>query len=195
MPEMTRSWVIPASSSHPELKLEIREPPLTGDNLGLKTWGTAFVISKKLEYLGARYFSHLLSNTENVFTTDTGSTLTIPKLQMLECVFPDRCMAYGPCELSLFIVCWLCFIRLGSGTGLVGIAAAAIWKVPVVLTDLPEIQENLEFNVNQNSAIVKSYGGKVSCATLDWKHPEGAVQELEKTGFDVNLSISHMSIS
>jgi hypothetical protein len=86
MPEMTRSWAIPASPNHSELKLEIREPPLTGDNLGLKTWGTAFVISKNLEDLGTKYFSHLLDHTEDIFTTETGSLFTIPRVQILECV-------------------------------------------------------------------------------------------------------------
>jgi hypothetical protein len=86
MPEMTRIWVIPASNNHPELRLEIREPPLTGDNLGLKTWGTAFAVSKKLEELGTKYFNHLIHGTEDYFTTETGSNLTMPKMRVLECV-------------------------------------------------------------------------------------------------------------
>jgi hypothetical protein len=83
----------------------------------------------------------------------------------------------------------LALIRLGSGTGLVGIATAALWKVPVVLTDLPEIQENLEFNVHQNSDTVKSFGGRASCAVLDWKNSQEAMQDVETQEFDVSLFI------
>ena len=92
MPEMTRTWVIPASTTHPELKLEIREPPMTGDNLGLKTWGTAFAISKKLEELGKKYFSHLVHGAEDYFITETSSEITMPHMRVLEYVPFRRCL-------------------------------------------------------------------------------------------------------
>ncbi len=59
--EMTRTWVIPESATRPEISFLLREPPLTGDNLGLKTWGTSYVISKKLEYIGSEYLGHLIN--------------------------------------------------------------------------------------------------------------------------------------
>lgn len=86
MPEMTRSWVVAASPKHPELRFEIREPPFAGDNLGLKTWGTAFAISKNLESLGDDHFSHLINNTADYFTSEAGLTLTVPKVRALEYV-------------------------------------------------------------------------------------------------------------
>ena len=135
MPEMTRTWIIPASESHPELSFRIREPPLTGDNLGLKTWGTAFTIAKRLES-----FKYIL----------------FPSL------FPG-CKPDGSSPNVL---------ELGSGTGLVGIAAAAIWGVSVLLSDLPEIKENLEFNVEANQEVVEVRGGRSASRVLDWKNSD-----------------------
>lgn len=79
------------------------------------------------------------------------------------------------------------FGRLGSGTGLVGIATAALWKVPVVLTDLPEIQENLEFNVKLNLDTIHKAGGSASCNVLDWKSSDSALQALDLNKFQVSL--------
>lgn len=75
MPEMIRNWVIPTSGTSTDLTIELCEPPLTGDSLGLKTWGTSFVMAKKLEELGDQYFGHLLSNRsteEEVVTLKDG---------------------------------------------------------------------------------------------------------------------------
>ncbi|PQE25242.1 glucose-inducible SAM-dependent methyltransferase Rrg1 protein [Rutstroemia sp. NJR-2017a WRK4] len=60
MPQMIRTWTIPASEFSNELNVELCEPPLTGDSLGLKTWGTSFVMARKLEELSKQYLSHLL---------------------------------------------------------------------------------------------------------------------------------------
>lgn len=62
MPEMIRTWIIPTSRGLTDLTIELCEPPLTGDSLGLKTWGTSFVMAKKLEKLGYLYFGHICSN-------------------------------------------------------------------------------------------------------------------------------------
>lgn len=59
--EMTRTWAIPASAVRPEVSFLLREPPLTGDKLGLKTWGTSYIISKKLEYIGTEYLGSLIN--------------------------------------------------------------------------------------------------------------------------------------
>jgi len=75
MPEMTRSWIIPASGKFPELKFDIREPAMTEDNLGFKTWGTAFAISKLLGTLGNKYFSHVQTTSSRHHLTSSGSTL------------------------------------------------------------------------------------------------------------------------
>lgn len=62
-------------------------------------------------------------------------------------------------------------LELGSGTGLVGLAAAAVFGAHVVLTDLPEIVPNLERNVQSNTPIIVDCGAKASVAVLDWSKP------------------------
>jgi len=59
-------------------------------------------------------------------------------------------------------------LELGSGTGLVGIAAAAVWGAKVRLTDLPEIEPNLAMNVRDNSQVIETSGGVATTGVLDW---------------------------
>lgn len=60
-------------------------------------------------------------------------------------------------------------LELGSGTGLVGIAGASIWREALqelLLTDLPEIVPNLQENIDQN--IVRTSSVNVHSRALDW---------------------------
>ncbi|KAJ9630152.1 Protein-lysine N-methyltransferase rrg1 [Knufia peltigerae] len=59
-------------------------------------------------------------------------------------------------------------LELGSGTGLVGIAAACIWSTDVLLTDLPEIVANLQQNLLQNQNLISRHHGNVQARSLDW---------------------------
>jgi hypothetical protein len=153
---MTRTWEVSSSAKLPDLGFEIREPPLTGDNLGLKTWGTAFAIVKKLEDFKYRYFSHLLDSENNKSkVADTPSTKSRVKV-----------------------------LELGSGTGLVGIAASAIWATDLLLTDLPDIKENLLFNIDRNRKIVEFMGGSIQGDTLDWRD-QTSLAQYSSTGFEV----------
>ncbi|APA09896.1 hypothetical protein sscle_05g046660 [Sclerotinia sclerotiorum 1980 UF-70] len=87
MPEMTRTWVIPTSEHSTDLTIELCEPPLTGDSLGLKTWGTSFVMAKKLEELGNLYFGNILADgrlieqgfvtSQNGLAVESGMTVKI----------------------------------------------------------------------------------------------------------------------
>lgn len=124
MSAITRTWVIPSTSTCPEISLKIHEPPLTGDNLGLKTWASSFLLAKSLEVLGKKHLPALQASTK--------------------------------------------VLELGSGTGLVGLAAAAIWQCKVHLTDLPEIVSNLKYNAEQNSSVIEDRGGWSTTEVLDW---------------------------
>lgn len=80
-------------------------------------------------------------------------------------------------------------LELGSGTGLVGIAAAAVWGASVTLTDLPEIVPNLSRNIDANQATIQAGGGSTSAAVLDWSMPdEISPFTLGSSPFDANSS-------
>ncbi|XP_074308894.1 uncharacterized protein LOC141643588 [Silene latifolia] len=81
--------------------------------------------------------------------------------------------------------CRLRLLELGSGTGLVGIAAAAILGADVTVTDLAHVIPNLDFNIAANAEVVGSGGGKLVAAELGW----GNVEQMEVIGkgFDVVL--------
>lgn len=61
-------------------------------------------------------------------------------------------------------------LELGSGTGLVGLAMAAL-GADVVLTDLPSIHENLARNAKDNATTIERNGGSTRTGTLDWTQP------------------------
>lgn len=65
-----------------------------------------------------------------------------------------------------------CILELGSGTGLVGLAAAAVFESHVLLTDLPEIVHNLERNAASNADAIAAYNGSAEAYVLDWSQPQ-----------------------
>lgn len=129
MGEITRRWPF-EDHGHGAFSLVIREPPLTGDSLGLKTWGSSYALARLLHQFAEGPLAHLF----------------VPGALL------------GPHEV----------LELGSGTGLLGLAAACIWKTSVVLTDLPYIIPNLVHNVSLNREIVDRLGGKAEAAPLTW---------------------------
>ena len=128
MGEITRAFPFLTVDKNP-FDLTIREPPITGESLGLKTWGSSYVLAKLLPRLATESLQTLLGAQR------------VPDLQILE---------------------------LGSGTGLLGLAAACFWQTRVTLTDVPTILPNLTFNVEANRPLVESMGGNVEAATLTW---------------------------
>ena len=117
------------------VQLTLHEPPMTADNLGLKTWASSYLLAKQLCLLRQH----------------------IPDLAQDAAI-----------------------LELGAGTGLVGMAAALVFRRHTVLTDLPEIVPNLEQNARSNSEVISSCGGSASAAVLDWTRPD----ELELASFD-----------
>lgn len=59
-------------------------------------------------------------------------------------------------------------IELGSGTGLLGLAAASLWKTSVALSDLPNIMSNLKHNAKINKELIELRGGSVKAGSLTW---------------------------
>ncbi|EOA25869.1 hypothetical protein CARUB_v10019248mg [Capsella rubella] len=77
-------------------------------------------------------------------------------------------------------------VELGSGTGIVGIAAAATLGANVTVTDLPNVIENLKFNADANAEAVARFGGKVHVASLRW----GETDDVEVLGQNVDLILA-----
>lgn len=62
-------------------------------------------------------------------------------------------------------------LELGAGTALVGLAAAALWRSNVVLTDLPAIVPGLEANISLNQTLFRQRGATARAGSLDWTSP------------------------
>ncbi|KAL1217020.1 hypothetical protein V5N11_021373 [Cardamine amara subsp. amara] len=74
-------------------------------------------------------------------------------------------------------------LELGSGTGIVGIAAAITLSANVTVTDLPHVLDNLNYNAAANAEVVAKFGGKVHVAPLRW----GEADDVQVLGRNVDL--------
>ncbi|CAN7110323.1 unnamed protein product [Brassica rapa subsp. narinosa] len=77
-------------------------------------------------------------------------------------------------------------LELGSGTGVVGIAAAITLSANVTVTDLPHVLDNLSFNAEANAQTVARFGGQVHAAPLRW----GEADDVEILGRNVDLVVA-----
>lgn len=157
MGEIVRRWPFEGDEYVP-FELAIKEPPLTGDNLGLKTWGSSYVLAQMLHTIGQTSLSHLLN---------PGNDQIRPSV-----------------------------LELGSGTGLLGLAAAATWGTHVILSDLPEIVPNLSYNVEKNRRLIEDRGGAVVAGALTWGGEEDGIDPVlfpTKNNFKVHTRGSRNS--
>lgn len=140
MPAMTRTFtILTIDEDDEDLQVSLHEPSLTGDWVGFKTWGSAFLLAQRLQSIAALHLSHLSSPS---------------------------------------------VLELGSGTGLAGLVAAALWSTSVVLTDLPEILPNLAKNAETNRSTVESRGGSTSIQGLNWVDTDAM-----ETKYDIVMAV------
>ncbi|ODV98530.1 hypothetical protein PACTADRAFT_48272 [Pachysolen tannophilus NRRL Y-2460] len=111
--------------------IQLKEPSLTSDNLGLKTWGSSLMLSQRL-----------VSNHQNLL--------------------------FEP------------ILELGAGTGLVGITCALLGYENIFATDLPEIIENLSYNIQLNDI-----SSNCIVEALDWSNSKH-FQDLLKQKYGQN---------
>lgn len=124
--------------SESNLDINLFEPSLTSDNLGLKTWGSSLVLSERILKDSNKYL-------------------------------------YGS------------ILELGSGTGLVGIAIGKIISLyknenfqDIMMTDLPEIIDNLNKNIDINNVDKL----KVKAEILDWCNPQSFLDKYPNQKYD-----------
>ncbi|KAL8706077.1 MAG: hypothetical protein Q9201_000842 [Fulgogasparrea decipioides] len=140
IPSMSRTFVVPATTSTDSVSITLREPSLTADNLGHKTWLASFLLAKRLPKIVS--YLPLLDKLDKATRASLSSNTGDPNVQVIE---------------------------LGAGTGLVGIAIAALFPVHVHLTDLPDIVPNLRSNVVANGPdALNNTRGTTSVGELDW---------------------------
>lgn len=81
-------------------------------------------------------------------------------------------------------------LELGSGTGLLGLVAAVLWRSHVILTDLPLFQDNLFYNIDKNNGILKQRAANVTCDVLDWTDPDNGLRKSQDKEFEVSLQFT-----
>lgn len=139
---LSRTFSIPQPfSSEDPIHISLREPSLTADNLGHKTWLASYLLARRLPSLKPVLPPLADVPTESYkFSTNVYHALADP-IRVLE---------------------------LGSGTGLLGIAAASLFPAwQVRLTDLEAIVPNLQANVNANSTLFR-FSNVPKVDELDW---------------------------
>lgn len=147
------------TSSDESLTLTLHEPSITADNLGMKTWVSSYLLSCRLH--------NLLDSA--------------PKL-----------VPSGPTDLSVASTQpnkLLRALELGSGTGLVGLAFAALRgkSASIHLTDLPGIVPNLTHNTALNVELLSSTKATVTTGVLDWSVTPSSLPS-PKERYDVILA-------
>ncbi|KAI3785288.1 hypothetical protein L1987_44404 [Smallanthus sonchifolius] len=106
-------------------------------------------------------------------------------VKLLDSYQPSNTDSFSVAVTNVKIRSRLRILELGSGTGVVGIAASAILGADVTLTDLPHVLPNLVFNADAISTVVAPRGGQVHVAALSW----GKIEEMETIGRDYDLII------
>lgn len=83
-------------------------------------------------------------------------------------------------------------LELGAGTSLVGISAAAVWGLEVIVTDLEPLMRGLAQNINVNQRLLEERRTRVRCGTLDWSQPSQL--HIYPTGETISTSTTRANI-
>ncbi|MCJ1479626.1 hypothetical protein MMC13_008312 [Lambiella insularis] len=172
MPSVQRTFYIPVDADPSVLKIPVvlREPSLTADNLGHKTWAASYLLAKRLSLLLPLFPAIARPKSQSTQSVPLTGPDQPPTLHAATCLSSAR------------------VLELGAGTGLVGIAAAVILRTQVDLTDLPEICGNLAYNCKHNKNLISNRGGSTTTFPLDWSESMSTYSLKERTQYDLILA-------
>ena len=179
------------------INIKLNEPSLTEDNVGHKTWTGSFLLAKRLPHTMAKHFPALLASPTpksspsacpNVFESSRlpdlspclrSEALNLPSPPPSPKALSSLPSWTNPLPLRIDSISTpVTVLELGAGTGLTGMAAAALFtNISVHLTDLPAIVPNLIANVESNSHL---FACPPSTAILDWSKLPLQVRSFEQ---------------
>ncbi|KAF2716102.1 hypothetical protein K431DRAFT_289688 [Polychaeton citri CBS 116435] len=141
---LSKTFSIPSDNNGSTVEIRIAEPAgLKAEGLGLTTWGASLILANQLHHLTPEVRPAISTTNTSGSDSDEG-----PRAENT-------------------------ILELGAGTGLVGLAAAMLWKASgVVLTDLPPIVPGTSESCALNSLVLETMSVEMPrCGTLDWSQP------------------------
>ncbi|KAJ5813343.1 uncharacterized protein N7503_000093 [Penicillium pulvis] len=138
MPAMSRVFSVPRASGD-DYAITLHEPSLTADNLGMKTWVSSYLLSRRLH--------NILEDPTDLVPSGPTDLPSHDQSQKL-----IRALELGS----------------GTGLVGLSFAALQGNSATVHLTDLPEIVPNIAHNSALNIELLNSTGAKVTTGVLDW---------------------------
>ena len=187
----TRTW-----SNEKKWEIQLHEPTLTEDNLGLKTWTASYVLAQRLAHLAPpiRYAKRTISPQRSNIN-DAAMALKNP-IAGNAASHPRMVSELTSPSIFEYVLStpYGHVLELGAGTGLAGIAAALDYQTTVWCTDLPNIIPNLVRNAKSNEGLLRQRKGAVHCGVLDWNDPESIKVPDTNTSVDVRQPGVHFQI-
>jgi len=188
MPSLTRTFQIPTLSTNPgapeTVDITIHEPSLTGDNLGHKTWAASYLLAKRLPKYISSNNAFQASCRWSTYVRPVQPTTVLDRYSDFN--YEERVEAMkeweargSPAASSPWGDLRPRVLELGAGTGLVGLAASALFSMKFHLTDLDSIIPNLQHNVQENVSLAERSQSAVTVGVLDWssEHPKLSKQD------------------